>query len=77
MARGYEEVDMKKWRTTGNCQYSEAANAGKASWQSGGSSSFHTGGSHHDTYANQKAYVDSLGNKWASENFEATRPYFA
>ena len=35
---------------------------------------FHGGG---DTYANQKKYVDSLGNKWASENFEATRPYFA
>ena len=37
---------------------------------------FHEGGVGHDTYAKQKQYVDSLGNKWASENFEATRPYF-
>ena len=44
---------------------------------SSSSRSFHTGGSHHDTYANQERYVNSLGNKWASENFEATRPYFA
>ena len=38
---------------------------------------FHEGGSHHDTYSRQERYVSSLGNKWASENFEATRPYFA
>lgn len=75
MSREYQEVDMRKYKT-GNCQYSEAANTGKASWQSGGSS-FHIGGSHHDTYAEQEKYVNSLGNQWASENFKATRPYFA
>ena len=64
---GYQEPDMRRYRT-GNAQYSEAANAGK---------SFHTGGSHHDTYANQARYVAGLGNQWASENFNATRPYFA
>lgn len=59
-----------------NWMYSEAAKCGKHSKQRG-SRSFYTGGPYHDTYANQKQYVDSLGNKWASENFEATRPYFA
>lgn len=70
---GYQEPDMRRYRT-GNCQFSEAANAGKASWQSGGSRSFHGGG---DTYANQEAYVRSLGNQHAMENFNATKPYFA
>lgn len=60
-----------------NWQYSEAAKCGKHSNQRSSSGSFHTGGTHHDTYANQARYVASLGNKWASENFEATRPYFA
>ena len=73
---GYQEPDFRRYKT-GNCQYSEAASAGKASWQSGSSRSFHEGGSHHDTYANQARYVAGLGNQWASENFEATRPYFA
>ena len=41
------------------------------------SKSFHTGGYRHDTYANQARYVSSLGNRWAEENFNATRPYFA
>ena len=59
-----------------NWQYSEAAKCGKHSKQQS-SGSFYTGGSHHDTYANQEAYVKSLGNKWAEENFNATRPYFA
>lgn len=44
---------------------------------SSSSKSFHQGGANHDTYANQARYVGSLGNRWASENFEATRPYFA
>jgi hypothetical protein len=48
-----------------------------SSSSSSSSKSFHTGGSHHDTYANQARYVAGLGNRWASENFEATRPYFA
>ena len=34
-------------------------------------------GKPHDTYRNQEKYVRSLGNRWAMENFEATRPYFA
>ena len=50
---------------------------GSSSSSNSSSRSFHTGGSHHDTYARQAKYVSSLGNKWASENFEATRPYFA
>jgi hypothetical protein len=50
---------------------------GESSSSSSSSKSFHTGGSHHDTYANQARYVAGLGNRWASENFEATRPYFA
>lgn len=37
---------------------------------------FHKGGVFHDTYAEQEKYVRSLGNKWAMENFEATKPYF-
>jgi hypothetical protein len=59
-----------------NWQYSEAAKCGKHSKQKS-SYSFHEGGSHHDTYARQAEYVESLGNQWASENFKATRPYFA
>ena len=50
---------------------------GSSSSSNSSSRSFHEGGSHHDTYARQAKYVSSLGNKWASENFEATRPYFA
>ena len=46
----------------------------RGSSSSSSSKSFHGGG---DTYANQKRYVEGLGNKWVSENFEATRPYFA
>lgn len=61
---------MKNYKT-GNCQFSEAYKCGKSSFQSG---SFHGGG---NTYANQEAYVKSLGNKWATENFNATRPYFS
>lgn len=38
---------------------------------------FHKGGVFHDTYREQEKYVKSLGNKWAMENFEATRPYFS
>ena len=38
---------------------------------------FHKGGKYHDTYARQRKYVQSLGNIWAMENFEATKPYFA
>ena len=38
---------------------------------------FHKGGVFHDTYREQGRYVASLGNRWASENFEATKPYFA
>ena len=49
----------------------------KKSGSSSSSKSFHEGGTYHDTYARQARYVHSLGNKWASENFEATRPYFA
>lgn len=37
---------------------------------------FHKGGAMHDTYAEQEKYVHSLGNKWAEENFNATKPYF-
>ena len=40
MSKGYQEPDMRRYKT-GNRQYSEAANAGKASWQSGSSQSFH------------------------------------
>lgn len=76
MSKGYQEPDMRRCKT-GNCQYSEAANAGKASWQSGSSQSFHKGGYDHDTYREQGRYVESLGNQWASENFNATKPYFA
>ena len=39
--------------------------------------SFHKGGYDHDTYREQERYVSSLGNRWAEENFKATRPYFA
>ena len=56
-----------------NWEYSEAAKLGKHSKQK----SFHTGGYNHDTYREQEKYVRSLGNKWAEENFNATRPYFA
>lgn len=59
-----------------NWEYSEAAKCGKHSKQRS-SGSFHTGGVYHDTYREQGRYVHSLGNKWASENFEATKPYFA
>jgi len=50
---------------------------GSSSCSSSSSRSFHEGGSHHDTYAAQERYVAGLGNQWASENFNATRPYFA
>ena len=43
---------------------------------SSSSKSFHKGGYDHDTYREQGRYVESLGNQWASENFNATRPYF-
>lgn len=33
-------------------------------------------GKPHDTYRNQERYVRSLGNVWAMENYNATRPYF-
>lgn len=42
-----------------------------------GSKCFHSGGIYHDTYAKQQKYVKSLGNIWAMQNFEATKPYFA
>ena len=45
--------------------------------QNKSSKCFHEGGVYHDTYARQRSYVNSLGNRWASENFEATRPYFS
>ena len=38
---------------------------------------FHKGSYDHDTYREQGRYVESLGNQWASENFNATKPYFA
>lgn len=37
---------------------------------------FHSGDKRHDTYEKQRRYVQSLGNVWAMENFNATRPYF-
>ena len=59
----------------GECGTVRAILSDGESYHSSSSRSFHSGGSHHDTYENQARYVESLGNQYASENFNATKPY--
>ena len=61
----------------GECGVVKAIHEDGEGVKSSSSKSFHEGGFYHDTYASQARYVSSLGNQWASENFNATRPYFA